>query len=292
MDNVFGAQHFSDRDPEQNLIQMNALFMNLITQSATADCQSFPLKQHFADFYIKARFSIENTFDKLLSVSPIELSPANQFLRFVNNTPYADTMQLRAEVPEGLKVTFLEYLDVLTAAQGRANAVVENVIDPFTKFVGKMISDEIFRNQADHQIKEFANLEPEYEKTVKEFGKCFGKNDYHSSAAFGEVVKRNNDWRVVIDKTIDLRDEYKDFPHKEITTKLNRLYEMLDALIDQIKLDHYAQVEKNVTQLLSTGMYQIAKEIELAALTTFRTKTFITAINWTIKNIEDVAYTR
>lgn len=290
MDNVFGAQHFSDRDPEQNLIQMNALFMDLITQSATADCQSFPLKEHFADFYMKARFSIENTFDKLMSVSPIELRPYGVFQRFVNSMPYSDTMQYRAEVPEGLRVTYLDYLEVLIPAQQRANKIIVDVIDPFTKFVGKMISDEIYRNQVGHEIKEFKKLEPEYQKTIKDFGNCFGKNDYHSSAAFGEVVKRSNDWRVVFENTFELRDYYKEFPHKEITSKLNRLYEMLDALIDQVKLDHYASVEKNVTQLLSTGMYHIAKEIELAALTTFRTKTFITAINTTIMNIEEMAY--
>jgi hypothetical protein len=290
MNHVFAANLFSDRDPDQNLVQMNSLFMNLITQSTLVDCQSQPLKQYFGDLYLKARFSIENTFDKLVSASPIELTPPGAFLRFVNEVPYSDTRQFRAEVPEGLKVTYLEYLEALIPAQIRANTVVDTVIKPFEKFIGKMISDPIFRNQARHQIKEFTDLEPQYEKTVKSMAACFGKNDYHASAAFGEVVKRNNDWRLVFDQTSELRGFYQAFPQKEITKRLNGLYEMLDELVEQIKLDHYDQVEKEVTQILSTGLYHIAKEVELAALTTFRSKTFITAINTTIVNGEEVFY--
>lgn len=291
MNHVFGSTFFSDRDPDQNMVQMNSLFMNLISQSSFCDCQSQPLKEFFGDFYTKARFSVENTFDKFMSVAPIELRPTNLFERFIDTKPYADTIQFRAEIPEGLVVTYLDYLEVLMPAQERANKIITNVIDPFSKFVGKMISDPVFRNQAGHQIKEFKSLEPEYEKTLKEFAKCFGKNDYRASAAFGEVVKRSGDWRAVFSLTAKLRKDYQAFPHKEITSKLNRLYEMLDELVDQIKLDGFKDVEKEVTQLLSVGMYHIAKEIELAALTTFRSKTFIETINTTIVNIEELSHT-
>lgn len=289
MTQVFGAHIFSDRDPNQNMVQMNSLLMNLVSQSAFCDCQSQPLKQYFGDFYTKARFSVENTFDKYLSSAPVELQPTKFFERFVDQKPYADIMQYRAEIPEGLAVNYLDYLQVLSTAQERANKIITNVIDPFSKFVGKMISDEIFRNQPGHQIKEFRNLEPEYVATLKAFDKCFKKNDYSSSAAFGEVVRRNADWKQVFNETAALKKLYQSFPGKEVTDKLNRLYEMLDELINQIKLDHYDRVEKEVTQLLSVGMYNVAKEIELAALTTFRSKTFIVAINTTIKNINEVA---
>ncbi|BAQ02579.1 hypothetical protein AVU38_gp051 [Ralstonia phage RSL2] len=286
MDHIFQSNIYSDRDPDQNMVQMNSLFLNLISTSATADCQSMPLKQFFGDFYTKARFSVENTFDKFLSSAPIELRPAKIFERFVDTRPYADIMQYRAEIPEGLIVTYLDYLKVLMPAQESANNIVKDVIDPFTSFVSKMISDEIFRNQAGHQIKEFAKLEPEYVHVNKEFAKCFGKNDFRASASFGEVVKRNGDWHSVFAETEKLRKAYQAFPAQELTKKLNRLYEMLDELVDQIKLDHYAQVEKEVTQLLGNGMYFVAKMVELAALTTFRSRTFIESINTTIKNVE------
>lgn len=288
MDHIFQSNIYSDRDPDQNMVQMNSLFLNLISQSAYCDCQSQPLKQFFGDFYTKARFSVENTFDKFLSSAPIELRPAKLFERFLDTHPYADIIQYRAEIPEGLIVSYLEYLKVLAPAQESANNIVKDVIDPFSQFVSKMISDEVFRNQAGHQIKEFAKLEPEYVKINKEFAKCFGKNDFRASAAFGEVVKRNGDWRAVFSETANLKKLYQAFPAADLTKKLNRLYEMLDELVDQIKLDHYAQVEKEVTQLLGNGMYFVAKMVELAALTTFRSRTFIEAINTTIKNIEEL----
>lgn len=286
MDHIFQSNIYSDRDPDQNMVQMNSLFLNLISQSVTADCQSQPLKQFFGDFYAKARFSVENTFDKFLSSTPIELRPAKVFERFIERNPYADIIQYRAEIPEGLTVSYLEYLKVLMPAQESANNIVKDVINPFSSFVSKMISDEVFRNQAGHQIKEFAKLEPEYVKLNKDFEKCFAKNDFRASAAFGEVVKRNGDWRAVFSETEGLKKLYQAYPAQELTKKLNRLYEMLDELIAQIKLDHFAEVEKEVTQLLGNGMYFVAKMVEISALTTFRSRTFIETINSTIKNVE------
>uniref|UniRef100_A0AAU7PFL6 Uncharacterized protein n=1 Tax=Burkholderia phage vB_BgluM-SURPRISE13 TaxID=3159457 RepID=A0AAU7PFL6_9VIRU len=288
MDQIFQSNIYSDREPDQNMVRMNSLFLDLISTSGYCDCQSMPLKQYFGDFYTKARFSVENTFDKFLSSAPIELRPAKVFERFVSTNPYADIIQYRAEIPEGLIVPYLDYLKVLIPAQESANLIIKDVIDPFSTFVSKMISDEIFRNQAGHQIKEFAKLEPEYVRINKEFAKCFGKNDFRASAAFGEVVKRNGDWREVFAETANLKKLYQAYPIQDLTKKLNRLYEMLDELVDQIKLDHYEQVEKEVTQLLGNGMYFVAKMVELSALTTFRSRTFIEAINTTVKNVEEL----
>jgi hypothetical protein len=289
MNHVFGSQNFSDSDPNQNMVQMNSLFLSLMSPVATTDCESFAFKRHFGDFYLKARFSIENTFDKFISTAPIELRPSHGFDRFIATTPYTDTMHLRAEIPEGLRVTFLEYLDVMIPAQQRANDVLEFVLKPFEKFVGRLISDEVFRNQSGQHIKEFKDLEAGYKKTIEAMGKCFGKNDYKASAPFSEVVKRNGDWRNVFAKTGELRTLYQAFPQKDITSRLNVLYESLDALVEQIQRDQYARVEADVTKEISAGMYHIAKEIELAGLTTFRSKTFITAINTTLLNMDEIA---
>lgn len=288
MNHVFGAAFFSDRDPDQNLVQMNSLLMNMISTSAFCDCQSQPLKQYFGDMYTKARFSVEDTFDKFLSASPIVMRPTRVFERFIESRAYTDIIQYRAEVPEGMKSTYLEYLGDVLPAQARANDIITKVIDPFSKFVGKLISDETFRNSVGMQIKEFKNLDAEYDKTVASVAKHFEKNDFHASAAFGDVVKRSSDWKAVFSQTEQLKKLYQAFPNKELTSKLNRLYEMLDTLLDQIKVDGYASVQKEVTELLAQGMYQIAKEVELAAVTTFRSKTFIETINTTIKNIEEV----
>ena len=41
--------------------------------------------------------------------------------------------------------------------------------------------------------------------------------------------------------------------------------------------------------MMADGMYQIAKEIELSALTTYRSKNFIETMNTNILNMEKVA---
>ena len=137
-----------------------------------------------------------------------------------------------------------------------------------------------------HQVKEFKPLEAGYNKVVASMGKCFEKNSYKASAPFSEVVKRTGDWKTVFAKTKDLKSLYQAFPQNDITKRLNILYEQLDALVEQVREDKFERVEKETTRSLSEGMYHIAKEIELAALTTYRSKTFITVINETTKNVE------
>lgn len=288
MTNVFASQQFSDRDPANNMRQMNAIFMDLMNSGAVADREDFGLKNLFGDLYIKARFSIENTFDKFLKDNYVELRPSVRFERYVQTMPYTDMMSMRAEIPEGLDVTFMEYMAVMLPAQERANAVLLTVITPFELFVSRMISDDTFRNQMGHQVKEFKDLESDYDKTVKAMGKCFKKNGFNASAPFSDVVKRNGDWKVIFKHAGELKGLIEDFPKDEITKRLNRLYDQLDELVAQVRADKFSQVEKETTHILSEGMYHVAKEIELAALTTYRSKNFIHALNTTLQNVEAV----
>lgn len=292
MNHVFNPNFFTDRDASSNMVHMNSLLMDMVSKSSFCDCQSMPLKDHFVDFYATARFSVETTFDKLLSAAPIELSPTRVFERFLQATPYTDFMQYRAEIPEGLCVTYLEYLAVLLPAQQRANDLIKNILDPYSKFIGKLISDEVFRNQLTHQIKELSNLESDHAVIQKAFAKCFSKNDFGSTAPVADVVRRNADWSAVFSQTTQLRKLYQAFPHQEVTKKLNTLYDMVDTLVEQIKLDQYVGVDKTLTVQLSTGLYSIAREVEMAATTTFSSRVFIESINTTIKSVEVSAAAR
>lgn len=284
--NSLMADQFHDRNPNNNMAQLNVLYRALAT-GASASCEDFGMKKYFGDFYLKARFSIENTFDKFLQGSLVGFSPTKKFEQFIVTLPYSDTMDLGAEVPEGMHSTYLDYLDDLIPAQQRANTVLAKTIIPLEIFVGKMISDEVFRGQIDHQINEFKELEPTYQKTVDSIGKHFAKNDFRASAKFSGVVKRTGDWKLVFARTKELEDLYHEFPQAEITKHLNRLYENLDVLAKQANNSAFNGTEKQTTKLLADGMYHVAREIELAALTTYRSKGMITAVNATIKSIDD-----
>lgn len=286
--NTIAASQFNDRDPSNNIRQFNSLYIALAS-GASASNEDFGMKKYFGDLYVKARFSIENTFDQFLQGTLIAFSPTKKFEKYIATVPYTDSMSFRAEVPEGLKSTYLEYLADLIPAQTRANQLLANVIFPFEAFVGKMISDEVFRHQFDHQIKEFKPLEAGYEKTIASLGKHFVKNGYNASAKFADVVKRTGDWSTVFKQTAELSELYQAFPQMEITKRLNRLYESLDALTEIAGKDGFAGTDKKSVRLLSDGMYHIARELELAALTTYRSRNFIQAINATVESIGQVS---
>lgn len=278
----------NNRDPQSNMLQMNGLYMSLMSAGVSPSNEDNAIKSYFGDFYVKARFSIENTFDKFLSSNPIELRPSKKMEKYLLSTPYSETMYFRADVPEGFNTTYLEYLSILSRAQQRANDIIDNVLIPFEQFVGRLISDEQYRHQIGLEIKQFRNLEKDYEDITGYLAKCFKLNSYKASAPFHEVVKRANDWKEVFEKTSKLRDLYQAFPRSSLNKRLNILYDNLDALMVQISKDQYRHIEKETRIALASGMYSVAKEIELAASTTYRSKVFITVINSTILNTEKV----
>lgn len=288
MSTLFPAFTLSERTPENNMAQMNALYMSLMTVGVTPSNEDNAIKSYFGDFYVKARFSIENTFDKFLSASPIELRPSNKMEKYVSSLPYTETMIMRAEIPEGLNVPYLTYLGVLIKAQERANKVIENVIRPFEIMVANLITDEGFRNGFTVEVKQFKNIERECEATVKELGACFEKNSYKASATFASVVKRTGDWKEVFSQAKQLRVLYQDFPQSEVTKRLNVLYENLDVLVTQISKDQYRSIEKRTREELANGMYIVAREIELAASTTYSSRVLLTALNDTILRVEEI----
>lgn len=274
------------KDEDTNKRIMNASLMSLISTSSYCDCQSQPLSKYYASLYQSARFAISGAIDKYLMGKMGNLKNPGKFLKYVENTPYANTLQERAEVPEGLCVTYLEYLDVLIPAQERANAVLTTVIRPFTKYCAKIVTDVTFRNSVRHSIKEYTDLEASHKLIVDELGKCFSKNRYGADASFSQVVRRAGDWPEVFKKTDQLKKLYDVYDQKAVTQGLNELYEVVDKLVEVINTDGMSKAEAEVTKLLGSGIYSVAREIEFTAHTTFRTQTLLKAIDETVSGLE------
>lgn len=276
------------KDTDEDLVgrRMNALFTDMMTNASFCDCQSHPIKTYFGDLYQQARFSITNSFEKYKTGIGAQLRPVAKMIRYVEQTPYADILQDRAEVPEGLSVSYLEYLEPLTRAQERANNIVEGVIRPFAKYIAKLTTDATFRNGIRHSIREFTDLEKGHKELTDEMAACFQKNSYSATAPFQQVVRRNGDWSLVFAQTEKLKKLYDKYDHKEVTKALNSLYENINELMKVIQNDDLKNVEKDLTQQLAIGMYSVAREVEFSAHTTFRTITFIKTMNTTIESFE------
>lgn len=286
MTTIISPEIIGQRDDASNSVRMNSRFLDLVSNASLCDCQGQTLKNYFQDFYLATQFSIQSNIEKFRTGVALNLRPTAHMMRFLESKPYSDTMQYRVEVPEGLKVTYLEYLDVLIPAQQRANQILDVVIRPLKKYVGKLITDEVFRNSINHSIKEFTNLEASYKKTSDGFTKCFKVNDFTPTAALGEMVKRTSDWKTVFSRTEELKKAYDAYDQKTITKELNELYEVVDELVRQVKIDGFDNIDKSTTKLLSGGMYHVAREIELSAVTTFRSQTFMKTINTTIEMMD------
>lgn len=276
----------NDHDEDTVGRRMNVAFMDMITNSSFCDCQSHAIRDYFGELYTQARFSIANTFEKYRTGMATQIRPSKKFMQHMEGTPYMDVMDERAEVPEGLSVTYLEYLNVLVPAQERASEVLTNVIRPFTKYVAKLITDEKVRNGVRHSIREFTDLEKDHEKFEREFGECFAKNSYGPTQPFSAVVKRQADWQLVFKKTEELKKHYDKYDQKAITSALNDLYASVGELMKLVNAEGFAGVDRDLTKQLASGMYSVAREIEFSAHTTYRTVTFINCVNATVETAE------
>jgi len=285
MSELFSANIFDNKESTDTSIRMNALYLDLLSSSIQSDNQAFALKKYLSEFYSNAKDSIKSSITKLFSFKEVNLENPKYILSNMGSVPYTNLQKIAVEVPEGLNVPLLDYVNYILPLQQRANKIIENLIDPFSTYISKLISDRVFRYQAGHDIKSFINMEKEYQASINTMSMCFKKNNYKAKLPYGQAFKRNRDFLDTIDKTKELVKLVNSFPANGIVSKLNILYELLDKLTEMIDDDQLEMVDKKVTQLLSKGIYHTAKEVELAGLQTFRSKTFIVCMNTNITDL-------
>lgn len=234
---------------------------------------------------LKSFRGTETTVD-LPVITPLSRDQ-KKFLKLLQDIPYTELSELKAYVPEGMRVTYLEYLNILIPVTEYLKTIQGNVLQPYCMFLAQMVSDVKMSTTIDSKKNFYDNLEGYREGTYKVFSGLYDKDSYKAETKVKLVVERNQDWVAVLNKLNEVVENVKsvdlDLIKKsvvEATTYLELFYKTLESDTDK-------KTSREAASRLAEGAYTVAKELEFFSSTYYRVLALNGSIENTIKHIKD-----
>lgn len=207
------------------------------------------------------------------------------FLREIVKHNYMALRPLQCFTPEGLKVTYLEYLEALAPAVEHAAAVGSNVLNPYASFLADMVTNRDGALRSKDFSASYAALGAKRELLQAQLGKCFSKGGHESSAELGKVVARMNDWQPVLAGVDACAVAINKVDRKALDKKMHECVELLDILQKKLERNEYGDVSPEVANNLASGAFQAAKELEFFSTTYYRVLTLAEAVQKTTEQL-------
>lgn len=216
---------------------------------------------------------------RLFENVPNTLAPSLQLqrtIRLAMSNVYLNDKDIKITVPEGLQVSYLQYLDILEAMVDASVDFYDNTLLPFKGWVGECINDptKIESVRGHSGIKVFNP-----DDLIKQRSKLFKGNA--TEAKYGQAFKRNSDWKDLESRAngllIKMSGAHSPTVVNDAVLRLDSSVGVLiTAMSDPQKT--YNASPKNV-EALAMLCYNLAKMIEFYGLTCYSIQSLMTAAN-------------
>ncbi len=209
------------------------------------------------------------------------------FLKITDKRTYPSLMPLTAFVPEGLKVSYLDYAQALSPAVEHA-CQAPSVINQYAIFLAMLVSNRsaIFETQA--QTKVYTALGKERDSLNKEIGKCFTPGGNKTDVKIQDVVGRNSDWPSIMTATDDMSKAMNKVDRTHLNKKVEECVELLGHIGKAIAAGEFDKVAPAVIMDLSDGAYQVAAELEFYSVMFYRLDALCKSMDRTIAHVSKV----
>lgn len=234
---------------------------------------------------IKGLSSFTGYFRATDPVIALRSDPAT-FLRLMKHAPYADMRDYQVYVPEGLDVTYLDYLDALMPAVEHA-AKVPKALDDFTTYLSLLIHRPDATQETKSFLNTYAEMDKEREAALAKIAACFSKGLTHTQRPLGQVMKNNASWSGVTDTLNTLNTTMSKVSHKHLNQKIEETLTLLQTTRHQIETQQKAVSGETLTNL-SSGTYHLAQELEFYSVIWYRLESFTYAVDDTMRRITDL----
>lgn len=210
-----------------------------------------------------------------------------KFMEVVAAVPYSDLRELRAFVPGGLNVTYLEYLSVLLPATECAMDVRASIIEPYMMLLAKLVSDKQGAIGTQNYASTYKKMAADREQVQKEFARCYKHNSEETQTTVKHVIERNSDWRQVLQMVNACAANLEAVDLPGIQKQLAQCSDYLNVLYERLKSGEVGDTTREAAQGLADGAYTVAQEMTALSSTYFRTLQLTTAVNDTIKHVNE-----
>lgn len=241
--------------------------------------------------------SVRNSFNQIIDLPAfnLTLSLDQKFLlKEISGFPYIDIAEFTINTPEGFKGTYIDYTKVLYKALERIQGIDVKVLQPYATYLSTFLSNKDSKISTKDNTKIYKDIKVTREHMIHDLGKFFTNSSSKSKTTIGSVVKRNADFKVIYDEMVIIKKKLDVIDLKNVSNNVKNCLDLLDIIILRIKNDEIENVSPEVTQNLSVGAYEIAKEIEFFSVIYFKVLAMNTAVDELttkvvkyIKNIPD-----
>lgn len=207
----------------------------------------------------------------------------SEFVRELNKHAYLDIAPLTAYVPEGLNVTYLEYLGHLPGAASHAADVLKH-LSSYSTYLSQLITNSEQKLSSTSLTREFTGWERERMEHNKALGACFALGSTRTERTIGDVVNRNSDWSPVFHRSDELTKTINAIDRSVLTKKVNECAGLLETIMTKIDRGDFEGVSPQAITNLSDGAYNVASELEFFVATYYKVSALAESINRTVEH--------
>lgn len=227
---------------------------------------------------IKDLFKNEETSNQIIGDN--QIVDHRRVRRELKKASYSDLRLIRVDVPSGMSVTYLDYLDAMEQAVAICEGLMENILGPFSRWLAIGLSDPSTLSNLSNARRVEGFKPHEIDRVTLALGKQFKPGSGVHQRKFGDAFDRLGDVDVVYKRSSDLVSRYVNVSRKEVLSRVKEITQHLDLLLTRIQEDEdNYQTSKVSRELLSKLTYTMAQEVEFYGVVGYQLTVLSTSLN-------------
>lgn len=187
-----------------------------------------------------------------------------QIYKFTEVAKYPELNRFDIPVPEGFQGNYLDYVEILTKYTEITNNLVNDVIKPFSIYVGQLVNNPTLLNSISYTHKVTPK---DISQAKKELGQFFKPNGKNVEWNMHKCFNRMTDVKTFNDKVNQLRKLQNTDLVQEVKKEVTNLADSLDHLTKYLTSNQNNQWVKGKTmETLANLTYTLAEQVEFFAI--------------------------
>lgn len=217
----------------------------------------------------------------------VNLVNVKEVERLARDTDLRELRYVKVAVPEGLTLDFLGYLSALEQMQDSLDDLQKDLLQPFDRMLSDWLAnpDEL-RSRRSHSFMQVLMNRDSDQKAEALKGAFDPRQGDRRN--YGDLVRRQNEWRSIAERYNRLVERYARINRKDVEDSVLTITEHLDVLLERIQADPDGYQMSGITLSdLAKVTYVLAEEVEHFALQGFMLKSLSPSLEAAIDAMKD-----
>lgn len=200
--------------------------------------------------------------------------------------PFNEMRGYRVYVPVGFKGSLADYGQLLLEAAGKMDRILDEVLVPYGRWVAEKVSNPKSLSNLTNTLQIPGLKDLDIRPLEVRLDAFFPDRNRHTTAIYGEVFARQQDWERCSSALRKLEDLYKNGRYDRTRAKVRELSELLEKLAVVIRENRIEYQVSSVTiKQLSDITFEIAKMVEFYGILRHRVDEYARSMQDTVDEL-------